>query len=118
MVLILIKLIISFLVVSFIHEISHLLFALFFKRKNIRTHISWTCFCITYENNYNDLQNMVIAISAPIVTTSIGLFLVFEIPDLRGLGILFLTNIINFFPITNDGEIILMSLINIVRRKR
>ncbi|WP_141373866.1 metalloprotease family protein [Enterococcus casseliflavus] len=118
MVLIFIKLVASFIVVSFIHEISHLLSAVYFKRKNIKAHISWTCFCITYENNYNDLQNMIIAISAPIVTTSIGLFLVFKIPELSGLGILFLTNIINFFPITNDGEIILMSLVNIIRRKR
>ena len=112
------KIVASFLVVSFIHEMSHMMFALLFKRKNIKVHVSWTNFCIAYENNNNDIQNLIIAISAPIITTGIGIYLVFQIPNLIGLGILFLTNIINFFPITNDGEIILMSLVNIVRREK
>ncbi|WP_368739928.1 metalloprotease family protein [Enterococcus casseliflavus] len=118
MIFLLAKIVASFLVVSFIHEVSHFLFAMLFKRKGIKFHVSWTSFFITYENNSNDFQNLIIAISAPLVTTSIGFFLVLKIPELTGLGILFLTNIINFFPITNDGEIILMSLVNITRREK
>lgn len=72
---------------------------------------------IQYENKSNPWDNLCIAISAPLILFLFGLFLQGESIFLFSLKVCCLSNILNLMPITNDGEIILLSLYNIFVRK-
>ncbi|EGQ2898571.1 hypothetical protein EEJ54_05635 [Staphylococcus pseudintermedius] len=69
---------------------------------------------VSYKNNHNSFQNLVIAASAPFICVSLGLILLI-LGYLNILTLVFLSNIFNFLPVTQDGQIILISVINILK---
>lgn len=81
--------------------------------------INWYLFApsVQYENKNNQWHNLCIACSAPLLLFLVGLFMQGESLFFFSLKVCFLSNIFNLMPITNDGEIILLSLYNIFVRK-
>lgn len=106
----------SFYIVAIIHESIHYIFAFIFKREELTFKINPLHCYVSYKNNNNDLQNLIISLSSPLLITLIGFIILIYFPSIRGIGILCFFNIINFTPLTSDGEVILISVINIVRR--
>lgn len=72
---------------------------------------------VYFRNKRNDIKNLIVATSSPLLLTSYGVMMNPE--DILTLytKILCLTNLLNFLPFTSDGEVILISIINLVRRK-
>ncbi|ATY55773.1 TPA: metalloprotease family protein [Staphylococcus argenteus] len=116
-VLIILNLLLSFIIVALIHEFTHLIFLKIFKRENIRINIRIFFVSITYKNNHNPLQNLIIAISAPVICLCIGLIML-SLGKLNFITLIFLTNVFNFLPLTQDGQVILISLIDIFKDKK
>lgn len=108
----------SFYMVAIIHESIHYIFAFIFKREELSFKISPVQCYVSYKNNDNDFQNLIISSSAPLLTTFIGLIILIFFTDIKGIGLIFFTNLLNFTPLTSDGEVILVSILNILRRKK
>lgn len=72
---------------------------------------------IVYENKNNDFHNLLIAGSAPLILIFIGLLLPAEnLPSVL-IRLFCLLNILNLLPLTHDGEMILLSLCHLIRRR-
>lgn len=99
-----------------LHEIIHYFFALLFRRgptikmKNLITPT------ISYKNNQSDIQNLVIASSAPLILIFIGILVDNDTDVLLIFKLMCLANIFNLLPFTVDGQVILLSLFNILRK--
>jgi hypothetical protein len=72
---------------------------------------------VVYKNNHNDLQNLVIACVGPLCLVCIGIFIsgnnLFSLPA----KIFCLANLINLFPVTADGEVIILSLLRMCKHE-
>ncbi|MHA8042359.1 metalloprotease family protein (plasmid) [Staphylococcus xylosus] len=112
------KIIGEFLLVAVIHELTHFIFAKIYKREYIKINVKKIYYLsVSYKNNHNPSQNLVIAISAPCVCVFIGLTLII-LGQLNFLTLIFLLNILNFLPITQDGQMILISIIDILKNRK
>ncbi|MGW7948363.1 metalloprotease family protein [Staphylococcus xylosus] len=115
---VILKILLYFLIVSVVHELTHYVFAKIYKREQVKININKVyAFSVSYKNNHNSVQNLIISLSAPLVCVIIGL-IYFKLGYFNILTIVFLINIINFFPVTRDGQVILISLINIIKNSK
>lgn len=106
----------SILSVVIFHEAIHWLFAKFFHRQpKLKFHYFITPI-ISYKNNHNDIQNLIISSSAPIILIVIGIFIDGDNSNLIVLKIMCFANILNLFPVTTDGEVILLSILNLFKK--
>ncbi len=99
-----------------IHEYIHYVFAKLFKM-NPKLNFNWGTPSITYSNGNNDFHNLIIASSAPLVMIVLGLVIPNSVMFLC-FKLMCFSNIFNVTPFTTNGEVILLSLINILRRKK
>ncbi|EGQ3129994.1 metalloprotease family protein [Staphylococcus pseudintermedius] len=115
LIIVILKILFDFLFVAFIHESTHLICAKLYRRKDIKINVNKLfVVSVSYKNNHNSFQNLVIAASAPFICVSLGLILLI-LGYLNILTLVFLSNIFNFLPVTQDGQIILISIINILK---
>lgn len=104
------------LITVLLHEGLHFLVAL---GLGYRPSVKKSVFCpaICYENRQNPYHNFWIACSAPLTLFIIGML--FGGNDMA--SVLFkwlcLANVFNLLPITNDGEMIFLSLCQMLRRR-
>ncbi|AYG57169.1 metalloprotease family protein [Staphylococcus pseudintermedius] len=111
LIIVILKILFDFLFVAFIHESTHLICAKLYRRKDIKINVNKLfVVSVSYKNNHNSFQNLVIAASAPLICVSLGLILLI-LGYLNILTLVFLSNIFNFLPVTQDGQIILISII-------
>lgn len=111
-----IAVIVSLVLSILVHEWIHWLTAV---AMGYQPTINWQLFApsIQYENKNNQWYNLCIASSAPLILFLIGLFFQGESIFIFSLKVCCLSNVVNLLPITNDGEVILLSLYNIFVRK-
>lgn len=113
----LVKFILSIMLSLIIHELSHVLMA---KGLGYQPHIQRKGilnFAVTYRNQQNDKHNLMIAAIAPVMSIMVGILLP-NGQNLLLLKLFCLSNIFNLLPVTSDGEVILLSVINILRKRR
>lgn len=98
-----------------IHELFHYLVALFLGysprfgiEKNLMPYVQ-------FQNSNRDVDNLLIALSAPLGMFCVGLFLP-NILIFRLVKFVCLINIIHILPICSDGQIILLSIINQLKK--
>jgi hypothetical protein len=99
-----------------LHEGTHYLTARAFGL-NPKIRMKWTGAEVSYVNKTeNNLANLAVSASAPLLMIGVGLcvpasfeWLVFKI--------ICLINLLNLTPLTNDGEVFLLSLRNLWRMK-
>ena len=106
-----------FIVVA-IHEMIHLLFARVFRRRPTVKLDRFLTPIVRYENNQNDWQNLIIAASAPAILFSFGIWIEGDGGGWVLVKILCLSNVFNFFPVTTDGQMILLSCLRIIRKEQ
>lgn len=109
--------ILSIYSILIIHEFLHLIVAKFFKYNTNIKKFAIFPFKVEYVNNNKPLENLLIAIISPLFLFLVGVI----IPLNYYTVILKLTCVINFFnllPITADGEVILLSIFQILERKK
>lgn len=113
---VLLILIIVLLMAVLLHESIHFLVAL---ALDYHPKIKWSVFypAVYYENKQNHYHNILIACSAPLSMIAIGLLIKGNDTVTTGLKCFCLANIFNLLPVTNDGEVILLSLCRMIRRK-
>ncbi|EHN58775.1 hypothetical protein OKIT_0664 [Oenococcus kitaharae DSM 17330] len=73
---------------------------------------------ISYKNPGRDAQNLVVALSAPVGLIILGMLINSEIPYFGLAKILCLTNVANLLPITTDGEVIFLSVYNLIKENK
>lgn len=99
-----------------LHEAIHWLCA---KLLGLNPHFSIRAkgvLAVHFKNVKNDYKNLFVALSAPIILIVVAILL-----PISGIFVLlkmmFILNVLNLTPLTNDGQIILLSLLNIWRKK-
>ncbi|GET16632.1 hypothetical protein NB11A_09230 [Ligilactobacillus agilis] len=97
------------------HELIHYLVAYFLGCKPKLELTSFWAPSIKYENNHRYLKIFLVAVSAPIMLTVVGVLLPLTAIFFTG-KILCLANIFNLLPITTDGEVALYALLKLKRR--
>ena len=106
----------SIIFLLIIHEFLHWIVAFVFKLEPI---LVWRILtpAIIYKNTYEDWKNLLVALSAPLILFAIGVFI--QGNDISSVVVKFmcLANFINFLPFTDDGKVILVSIINILKSK-
>lgn len=105
-----------FMVIIF-HEMIHWVIAKIFCRQPKILFSKLMTPTIVYVNNQNDWQNLIITSSAPLIVITIGLFITVDSIFTITVKILCLMNIFNLFPITTDGEVIILSILNLLKKK-
>ncbi|WP_430786894.1 metalloprotease family protein [Virgibacillus flavescens] len=100
-----------------LHEAIHWVFALLFRRDPSFKFQRFFTPVITYKNNQSDTQNLIISASAPVILFTAGLLIESNSGVLVLIKIMCLANFFNLLPVTADGQMILLSLLNI-RKKR
>lgn len=99
-----------------LHETIHLVVAMILGYKPIIKK-SILVPAILYENKQNDFHNLLIAGSAPLFLIFLGLLLPAENVPTVLIRLFCWLNILNLLPVTNDGEMIFLSLCHLLRRK-
>lgn len=99
-----------------LHEAIHWIFALLFRRSPILKFQNFFTPVIIYKNNQSDIQNLIISVSAPLILFTAGLLLESYSGILVVIKIMCLANFLNFLPITTDGQVILLSLLNMLKK--
>ncbi|ANU10841.1 membrane protein [Planococcus antarcticus DSM 14505] len=109
-----------FIVISIVilHEAIHWMFALLFRRVPTLKFEHFFTPVITYKNNQSDIQNLIISASAPLGLFTVGLLIEADSGILVLIKIMCLANIFNFLPLTADGQVILLSLLNMLKKRR
>ncbi|WP_418080403.1 hypothetical protein [Streptococcus halotolerans] len=72
---------------------------------------------IVYKSTGNNINNILVSGIAPTILIILGMFINGRDIISFYTKILCLSNILNLLPFTTDGEVILMSILNIVRKK-
>lgn len=72
---------------------------------------------VTYKNKGCDIKNLLVSGIAPIILIIAGIFINGKDIISFYTKILCLSNVFNLLPFTTDGEVIVMSILNIVRKK-
>ncbi len=116
MILIFIGYIASIMGVVICHEVIHWIFAKWFHRHPKIEFYQFITPVVTYKNNDNDLQNLIISASAPIILTILGILIDGNTGTIF-IKIMCLFNAFNLLPIATDGEVILLSVINLLRKE-
>lgn len=105
-------------IVVAIHEMIHATVAWMFRRRPTITFDRFLTPVIRYENNQNDWQNLIIALSAPALLFGIGWIIPVDGGAWVVIKILCLANILNFFPVTTDGQMIFLSCLRLIQKQR
>ncbi|QNR22161.1 hypothetical protein HNY42_14805 [Exiguobacterium sp. Helios] len=101
-----------------IHESIHWCFALLFRRQPRVTFDRFLTPTVRYHNTHVDWQNLIISASAPLLLFSFGIWVEGNSGAWVVVKILCLANVFNFFPITTDGQMIFLSLVNMIQKQR
>lgn len=99
-----------------IHELCHYLVArlLGYQAKfNFESYLYPT---ISYVNKGNAVKNIIISASAPVVLLFIGLMIPNKFMILSLFKIACLLNVFHLLPFCNDGQVILVSLLSLIKR--
>ena len=91
--------VLSIYVVLLVHEWLHFILAKFFKYNAYIKRVGLYPFKVVYTNRNNPLDNLLISAISPLLKVSC------------------ISNIFNLLPFTADGEIILLSIFQIFRRR-
>lgn len=105
-----------FIVIIF-HEMMHWIFAKIFRRQPKIKILKFLTPTVVYDNNQNDWQNLIIASSAPFILIALGLCITIDSIFTFTIKMMCFTNFFNLLPITTDGELILLSLLNLLKKK-
>lgn len=70
---------------------------------------------ISFQNKHKDIDNLLIALSAPLGLFGLG-FLLPDVPMLQVVKLICMMNIIHVLPIFSDGQVILLSVLNQLRK--
>ena len=111
------KFFLSIMLSLMIHELSHFLMAIVLGYQPHIHRNGILNFAVTYRNQQNDKHNLMIAAIAPVMSIMVGILLP-NGQNLMLLKLFCLSNIFNLLPVTSDGEVILLSIINILRKRR
>ncbi|MFT8916333.1 MAG: hypothetical protein ABF899_00540 [Oenococcus sp.] len=106
-----------FLLVS-LHESIHFITARLFHLRPVFKINLFLLPVISYKNPGRDAQNLVVALSAPVGLIILGMLINSEIPYFGLAKILCLTNVVNLLPITTDGEVIFLSVYNLIKENK
>ncbi len=98
------------------HELIHLFTARFLKYKARVRCINILAFKVEYINKHKPVDNLLIAGISPVVLFIIGIFIPLNFYTLL-IKLMCVGNFFNLFPITADGEIILLSIFQIFKRR-
>ncbi|WP_210469308.1 metalloprotease family protein [Sporosarcina sp. 6E9] len=109
-----------FIVISIVvlHEAIHWAFALLFRRDPTLKFEHFFTPVITYKNNQSDTQNLIISASAPLILFTVGLLIESDSGMLVMIKLMCLANFFNLLPVTADGQMILLSLLNMLKKKQ
>lgn len=99
-----------------IHEAIHWAFALLFRRDPSLKLQHFFTPVITYDNNQSNIQNLIISASAPLILFALGLLIESDSGTFVLIKIMCLANFLNLLPITADGQMILLSLLNMFKK--
>ncbi|MPQ22956.1 hypothetical protein CKN86_04325 [Carnobacterium divergens] len=106
----------SFYSVLLVHESLHFFVAIFLQYDPQLVKINPIAFKISYTNRNRPIDNLMIASIPAIVLSIVGLMIPLNYYTLI-LKLSCLVNIFNLLPITADGEIIVLSIIQILKKK-
>lgn len=73
---------------------------------------------VVYRNRHVDWKNCLVAIAPGIILPAIGFTVLHVYPTLWVFALLAISNLVNLLPITADGEIVLLSLWNIMQNEK
>ncbi|MFT9267222.1 hypothetical protein [Oenococcus sp.] len=108
---------VCFILVS-LHESLHFIAAKVFHLRPVFKINRFLLPMISYKNPGRDAQNLVVALSAPVGLIILGMLINSEIPYFGLAKILCLTNVANLLPITTDGEVIFLSVYNLIKENK
>lgn len=100
-----------------LHELLHIFIAHLLSYSPKLTFLPPLKFQVYYENRYQPLDNLLISIISPLFLVFIGFFIELNIYTII-LKITCLLNLFNLIPITGDGEVIFLSLMQMIKKKR
>ncbi|MFV0556512.1 MAG: hypothetical protein ACK5LM_05375 [Lactovum sp.] len=106
----------SIYLILIVHEYLHFLLAKFLKYEVSIICVHPLAFKLVYENKNKALENLLIAAFSPAFLFVIGILLPSNVYTLL-LKLSCLSNFFNLLPITADGEVILLSLVQIFRKR-
>lgn len=101
-----------------IHEFLHFLVA---KILHVNAKLKINSFftpVIYYKNPKSDIKTLLIAILSPMLMILLGLTINKHLNYLIAFKIVCLSNFLNLLPVTGDGEIIFMSIFNLIKKGR
>lgn len=107
----------SLYLVLIVHEWIHLLVAKLLKYKAYIKRINPLAFQVVYPNQHRPFDNLLIAGSSPLILFVIGCFMPLNFYTII-VKLASLSNFFNLLPITGDGEIILLSILQIYKGRK
>jgi len=102
--------------VLLVHEWLHFILAKFFKYNAYIKRVGLYPFKVVYTNRNNPLDNLLISAISPLFLVIVGIILPLNYYTVI-LKVSCISNIFNLLPFTADGEIILLSIFQIFRRR-
>lgn len=73
---------------------------------------------VSFKNRHNDLHNLLVALAGPLPLVIIGFCLINRINAHTTIFMLMcLTNVFNLIPVTADGQVILLSILNMIKSR-
>lgn len=97
------------------HEVIHWMTAKVFHMKPSITLDYKIIPAVSYNNSGNDFHNLLVSISAPTTLTIIGFLVNWQLAYLIVFKVMCLANVFNLLPFTNDGQVALLSVVNLIR---
>lgn len=110
--------IVSLIVVVILHEYIHWIFAKIFNRHPSVTISKFFTASIQYQNNGKDFENLVIAASPGLILPLFSFIIPQNNLYFIMIKIFSFLNFLNLLPLTADGEVILLSLLNIIMPRK
>ena len=100
-----------------IHEIFHYALAIAFGYKPKLYFSSYLIPTVIYENKHEPVITLVISLAGPLGTAMVGLIL----PDITLFSLVklvYFSHLLCLLPITTDGQVILLSILSIIKKRR
>lgn len=73
---------------------------------------------VSFKNRHNDLHNLLVALAGPLPLVIIGFCLINRTNAHTTIFMLMcLTNVFNLIPVTADGQVILLSILNMIKSR-
>lgn len=99
----------------FCHEFIHWIVAKAFGMKPRLTFSYVVIPAVSYRNKGENLHNLLISISSPVLLVIVGFMVNWQLAYLIVFKVMCLANFFNLLPCTNDGQIALLSIVNLLR---